>query len=181
MEFSVALNDYDYILFNKHVISSDPSTKKIINRIRRIGPITLYSTATAMFMLDRDFGLFLFVLAIVTVLSLVWVLKSEKYFLYSTEKNIRNLIEDGKPLYNNEECVIKFENENIHETSKSVDIKTKYSLIEKVIETENGLYIFNNFSSVYILPTRVFADNEEKQKLLEFINSKIDSVNNKTS
>lgn len=173
----MTLNDSDYILFNNYVILTNPVTIKNINRLKRTGPVVFYSMTIAMFILNHDVGLFLFEMVLMTILSIFWVLISKKYFFYSTEKNIKKLIKDGRPPYNNEECLIKFEDENIHEISKSIDTKTSYSIVEKVVETENGIYIFNSSLSGYILPTRVFSDNQEKQKLIEFINSKIDDEN----
>lgn len=175
-EFKVNLNDDDYIAFNKYVLLNNPASRKNINKTKRSGPIMFYSIGIAVFILSHDFTFFLIEMALITVISIVWVMNSDKIYAKSVENNIKNFMKEGEAPYNDKESVITFNNETFDEISKNIDSKTKYSIVKKVAVTEEAVYIFINATRAYILPTRIFSDNEEKEKFIEFINSKVDCI-----
>ena len=77
------------------------------------------------------------------------------------------------------EATLKFGEENIHEVTLDTDNKTSYSLIEKVAVTEKAVYIYFSTVQAFILPVTAFPSEMEKQKFLEFINSKVDILKEK--
>lgn len=180
-EFKVTLNDEDWIAFNKYVALNNPLTKKRLNKTKRTGPMLFYSFTIAMFILNHNFSLFLIGIALMTILSILWIIKSEKIYVKAVENNIKNFVKEGEVPYNHEEAIIKFDDEAVSEISESIDSKIKYSIMQKNAITEDAVYVFINTGLVYILPTRIFSDNEQKEKFIEFINSKVDCIHSEKS
>mgnify|MGYP001954218965 CR=1 FL=1 len=82
---------------------------------------------------------------------------------------------EGRLPYNNE-AIIKFDDEGIHEISSDNESNVKYSTIEKIAVTEKAIYIYVNSVQACILPVTAFSQDSEKQRFLEFINSKVNGL-----
>lgn len=172
-EFKVKLDDNDYVEFNKHCFLNSPSKIKGLKTYKLIGPVMFFLIDIAMGLWYGNLITFLITLVFSAIGSIYWVSISEKMYLKSVENNINEMKKDGKLPYNNEESIIKFDDDIVHETSQSIDCKTKYTYFEKINITEKYVFIFNSGASAYMIPVTVFSNKNEKERFLEFINSKV--------
>jgi hypothetical protein len=118
-----------------------------------------------------DFQLILIEAILMTVLSIFWVGYSKKMILKSMKKRIEKMKKEGRLPYSNE-AILKFDDEGIYEITPDTENKTKYSLVEKIAETEKAIYIYVSSLQAYILPLTAFSEETEKLRFLEFINLK---------
>ncbi len=169
-EFKITLDDDDFLLFNQYNLFNSTIGKKNLMVFRLIIPFIALMFAVVIFLVTLDFQLFLIEAIVMTILSILWIGFSKKMLLISLNKNIKKMKKEGKLLYTNE-AVIKFDDEIIHEISPNTELKLKYQMVEKIAVTEKAIYIYFG-SQAFVLPVTAFSDDTQKQKFLEFINSK---------
>lgn len=174
-EFKITLDDDDYLLFNQYHLLNSPFGKRNLLIYKMLIPVVCFIFLVAVFIANPDFQLLLIETILMTILSILWVGYSKKVLIRSMEKGFRKMKKEGRLPYSNE-SIIKFDDESIHEITPDTEIKTKYSVVEKVVVTDKAIYIYYSPSQAYVLPVTVFSEDAEKQKFLEFINSKINSL-----
>lgn len=172
-EFKITLDDDDYSLYNQYHLLNSPSGKKTLMYFRLIIPFISFMVVVIFSIADSDFLLILIEAILMTILSVLWIAYSKKILLKSMKKNIKNSKREGKLPYNNE-AILKFDDESVHEIAPNTENKTKYSMIEKIAVTEKAIYIYFSSVQAYILPMIAFSDEMEKLKFLDFINLKAD-------
>lgn len=173
-EFNVTLNDHDYFMFNQYHLFNSPDGKRNLMINRLCMPIICFFVVLIIFSSEPDYKIVLLETIVFTVLSVIWVIISKEILLYSLKKKIEKITKESRLPYA-QEAIVKFDDEIIHEITKKSEIKMAYSVIEKIGVTEKAIYIYINFQMAFILPVTIFKDEVEKQKFLEFINSKVDS------
>lgn len=171
-EFKIALNDDDYLLFNQYHLLNSPMGKRNLKYFRLIIPFFCFLVVVIFSLAESDFLLVLNEAIAMTILSILWIVFSKKIILKSMKKNIIKMRKDGKLPYSNEEAILRFDDESVHEITPSTENKMKYSMIEKIAVTEKAIYIYFNSMQACILPVIAFSDEEKKQKFLRFINMK---------
>ncbi len=176
-EFKITLDDDDYLLFNQYHLLNSPTGKKTLRSFRIIIPFICLMIVFIFCIAGSDFQLIMIEAIMMTILSLFWIGYSKKIILKSIKKRIIKMKKEGRLNYSNE-AILKFDDESIHEITPYTENKTKYSLIEKIVVTEKAIYIYFSSVQAYILPVTAFSEESEKQKFLEFINSKVDILRN---
>ena len=171
-EFKTTLDDDDYLLFNQYHLLNSPTGKKSLIFFRFIIPFICLVFVVIFFIAGVDFQLILIEAIVMTILSIIWVGFSKKMILISMNRRIKKMKKEGRLPYSNE-ATLMFDDEIIHEITPNTEIKTKYSLIEKIAVTEKAIYIYFSFVQAYILPVTAFSNEMEKIKFLEFINLKV--------
>ena len=174
-EFKVNLNDDDYLLFNQYHLLNSPTGKKSLMTFRFIVPFIFFMFVIIFCIAEADFLLILIEAIMMAILSILWIIFSKKILQKSMKKRINKMKKEGRLPYSNE-AILKFDDESIHEITPNTESKTNYSLIEKVAVTEKAVYIYFSSVQAYILPVTTFSEEMEKQKFLEFINSKVDHL-----
>lgn len=172
-EFKITLDDTDYLLFNQYHLLNSPAGKKSLLSFRFIIPFICFMFVVIFFIAGSDFQLILIEAIVMTILSISWVGLSKKMILKSMKNRIKKMKKEGKLPYDSE-AILKFDDESIHEITPNTEMKTKYSVIEKIAVTEKAIYIYFSSVQAYILPVTAFSEEMEKLKFLEFINSKVD-------
>ncbi len=110
-----------------------------------------------------------------TIFSILWIGYNKKMILKSMKNRMIQLKKEGRLPYSNE-AILKFDDEKIHEITPNTENVTKYSLVEKIVVTDNAIYIYFSSIQAYILPVTAFSEEMEKLKFLEFINMKVDML-----
>ena len=174
-EFKITLNDDDYLLFNQYHLLNNLIGRRTLMYFRLIIPFICLVIAFIFDIVNSDFLLILIEAIVMAILSILWICYSKRIILNSMKRSLEKIKKEGRLPYNNE-AIIKFDNESIHETSPNTESKTKYSLVEKIAVTEKAIYIYFSSVQAYILPATAFSEDAEKQKFLEFINLKADSL-----
>lgn len=174
-EFKITLDDDDYLLFNQYHLLNSPVGKRNLMTFKMIIPFICFMFVVVIFIVNPDFQLLLIEAILMTILSILWICYSKKIILKSMKKGLKKMKKEGRLPYSNE-AIIKFDDESIHEISPNTESKTKYSLVEKIAVTEKAIYIYFSSVQAYILPVTAFSEDAEKQKFLEFINLKVDSL-----
>jgi hypothetical protein len=172
-EFKISLNDDDFILFNQYHFLNSTLGKRTLLTLRFIIPFICFILVVIFFIAGSDLLFTIIEAILLTISSILWVSDSKKLILNSIKIRIKKLKKEGRLPYSNE-GILKFDDESIHEITPSTENKTNYSLIEKIALTEKAIYIYFSSVQAYILPVTVFSEETEKLKFLEFINSKVD-------
>lgn len=172
-EFKTTLDDEDYLLFNQYHLLNSPLGKKSFMAFRFIIPFICFMFVVIFCIAGSDLQLILIEAIFLTISSILWVGCSKKMILKSMKNRIKKMKKEGRLPYNNE-GILKFDDESIHEITPNTESKTNYSLIEKIAVTEKAIYIYFSSVQAYILPVTAFSEEMEKLKFLEFINSKVD-------
>lgn len=170
-EFNVELNDEDYIQFNQYHMINSPMGKRNLMIYRAIIPIVCFFVISIFWMAGVDGLLIFFEFVPLTILSLLWVIGSKRIIIRSVKRNINRLKKEGRLPYE-KQYVVKFQEEIIHEITSEEESKIKYSKVEKVIATENYVYVYLSSVHAIILPLKVFKDRIKMEEFLGFINNK---------
>ncbi len=129
------------------------------------------------FITDADLLIILIEAILMTVISILWIVFSKKMFLRSMKKNIGKMKKEGRlPYYS--ESTLKFDEEHLYVITPDMEIKSKYSMIEKIILAEKVIYIYVGSVQAYVLPLTAFSGETQKQEFLNFINAKIERISN---
>lgn len=177
-EFKIKLDDDDYLLFNQYHLLNSPSGKKSLLSFRFIIPFICFMFVVIFCIAGSDFQLILIEAIVLTILSIFWIGYSKKMILKSMEKRIMKMKKDGRLPYSND-AILRFDDESINEITPKTENKTNYSLIEKIAVTDKAIYIYFSSVQAYILPVTAFSEDMEKQRFLEFINLKVESLRDK--
>ncbi|NLD59215.1 MAG: YcxB family protein [Clostridiales bacterium] len=171
-EFKFALDDNDYLLFNRYHLLNSPSGKKALTMYRLVVPIVFLAVILIFYIADAGPRLIIIEAILMAIVSALWLAFSDKLLLRSVNKNILKMKKTGRLPYSSE-AVLKFGEENVHEITPNTENKTDYSLIEKIAVTEKAIYIYFSTVQAYILPITAFSDEAERRRFLEFIHSKV--------
>lgn len=173
-EIKVQLDDIDYIEYNKYDVLNTPSRVNTFKVYKMLIPSVCVLISIPLVLAKGNLAIVLVMVAICIIISVLWVANSEKSYLKGVEQNIIKAKNYGEVLYNDEETIIKFEDDVVHEISQNIDCKTKYAKFEKIVVTERYLYLFKPGLPTRIIPVTAFESQQEKQEFLKFIHSKID-------
>ncbi len=177
-EFKIDLNDEDYLQFNYYHASNSPMGKRTL-LYYRFQMYILSALCILVFFIARADRLLIFIEAIfLGIVSILWFIFSKRRYFGLIRKRILRMKREGKLPYHTH-VILRFEEDEIHESTPEIELRVKYSLVEKIAVTEHGVYIYHSSMHAFLLPNTVFSGEEEKLKFLEFINSKADGLREK--
>ena len=172
MKIDYQLTKQDYIDFNMNYMSNSKTVKKLFIAQRYIVPIIFLLIPFIMIKATSiPLGYWVNVFLVCYVL---WVIFYPKYFKWTVSKRILNMLDEGenadmlgnRSLTLTEKCII--------DSSTLSESKTDWSVIEKITQTKKHIFIFISAVAAYILPVRVFKDENEKKKFIMKLNYMVD-------
>jgi len=168
-KFEFTLDDSDYLEFNKFHAKTSPSQRRSWLWMRfgvgLVGPGVVWFLASN----SENTNSLWVVSAVFIALYLPYVLLFDRIILEPTLKRIlKNAKKEGKLSYS-QKTVIRFDAEQIHQTSDSGEGTTPYHIIERIGKGKTALYIFIGAMQAIILPYHVFESEAQKQEFIEFI------------
>lgn len=167
MQIHYELNKKDYIDFNMNHFSISPTLKRtiflqryIFSIIYLIIPFVLTTVS------DIPFGYWASIFGITYIL---WVVFYPRYFMKTVQRNIEKLMNEGHTKSMLGEHSLTLTDEGVIEKNNSGETKTNWSSIEKIVQTDEHLYIYIDSIKAYIVPIKAFKGESEKQYFLNEI------------
>ncbi|WP_035051071.1 YcxB family protein [Carnobacterium pleistocenium] len=167
MEIEFELLEKDYINFNIDHTKKSPSLKRSINVQRLVGPIVFL---IAPFIVIRFSAIPIWYwMAVFSIASLIWFVFYPRYFDWEMRKRIVKMLQEG----NNENLLKKIKivvtDKGISESSVTGELNSKWNEVNRVDETNEYIYIYNSSISAYIIPKRIFENENTLKIFLEEI------------
>jgi uncharacterized membrane protein len=165
IEYEITENDY--LFFNMYHFENSKTVKNTFALIRFIFPIIfLFLSLRSWINFEglNPVSIFAFVFAC------VWLIFFPKWMKKSVENRTRKIIREGnnkgllgkKKLEINEDYII--------ETDQNAESKHKWNVIEKVVNTQDYIFIYASAVSAYIIPINAFKSKEERDNFLHRVN-----------
>lgn len=171
-KFDYKISEEEYLAFNNYFMLNSPIGKKALLMTRLSGVTIAILAVVIFFIAGAETGLILTEAVLLAVFCIIWIIRSKHIMLKNNAKSIKKLKESGKLVYAESGTLI-FDDTSILEISKDSQMKTNYSLLERVDIAEDAIYIFFSAAQAYILPFESFKDEDEKAEFIEFINKKV--------
>lgn len=102
---------------------------------------------------------------------MLWFLFYPKYFYGSIKKNIVKVINEGDNSSLTGKHTMMVTEDGLVEKSSKGEVKTPWSSITHIRETDEHLFILVSAMSGYVIPTSAFADVKALQHLKETLNA----------
>lgn len=177
MKIDYELSKYDYLDFNMNYMSNLKTGKKVFIAQRYITPIVFFivalimTKATSIPQGDSFKG--------AALCYVLWAIFYPRYFNWASSKRILKMLdENGSEGMMGDHSLTLTERSIINSTPRG-DSRTDWKNIKKIIETQKHIFIFISAESAYILPARVFKDENEKKKFTTNLNYMVDKANHR--
>ena len=176
-EFHFEVSREDFFEYNKHHAYHTPKRKRSMLRQRIMYPL-LYIGLGGYYAVNAS-RLTLFSVIMVTI-ALLWFLFFDRLIDWKIKRRLKRIEKEGK-LYSPGFRTYHFEENSFQITAKNATSESDYADFEQVETGEKAVYIYVGAKIAHVLPNRVFANDEEKQRFVAFIREKIDESKNKSS
>ena len=177
MKIDYQLTKQDYIDFNMNYMSNSKTVKRVFVAQRYITPIIFFLVAFVMTKVTTIVAGNLYRGAIVCYG--LWIAFYPTYFRWASSKRILKIIaEDKSEEMLGKRCLTLTE-KSIFNLTPSGESKTDWKDIKKITETQKHIFIFISSASAYILPARVFKNEDEKKKFMDNLNYMVDRAKGK--
>ncbi|RPF47342.1 YcxB-like protein [Hydrogenoanaerobacterium saccharovorans] len=170
------LNENDYLMFNEYHLLNSYTGKKSLTTFRMMLPIISLLAILIFFIASADLELILIEVALLFILSIVWIIFSKNMLIISMKKNIKKLTKDGKLPFSEEGTLI-FDDDFISDKNSTTESKTRYTSVQKFCITDKAVYIYFSAVQAYIVPFSAFLTETDKQDFINFINQKFKITN----
>lgn len=172
-KFNVNITQEDYIELNRIVMTETPAGKKS-SKISNLVFIAVCVILVLFTLVTSKFSGEGFIVTGVLIIAFLLVhLTLNKAInnlaIKATAKSLTKI--KGKLPYS-EHSVLEFYDDVFVEITDDNKSEMKYSAIENVFVNENLVVLFINSMQAYIVPTRSFESNEQKNSLVAFLNGK---------
>ena len=171
-KFNITLDDNDYFEYNKYYILNSPTGRRALLYYRLIMPMISLLIIYIFWIARADFGLIIAEIIGLAIVSVLWIIFTKTIYLKWLRKYIEKVKKSGKLSYSKENTLI-FDDESFIEIASENESKIKYSMIERIVETEKYVYVFIGSTQALIIPLTAFSDDSERTQFLEFIETKI--------
>jgi len=171
-EYKYTVSQMDYLKFNQyHALNSDIGRKNA-RKAKYLVPLVFAMCVLLLIVAGMERELIFIEAVLFAVLSALWLIFYKKFILWSLERNIRKISERGKLPYSPEGTLV-FDDECVCDKGVETESKIKYSSIEKVCATDDGIYIYFGAMQAIVIPNHIFASETDRRELLEFLREKI--------
>ncbi|MCL2677728.1 MAG: YcxB family protein [Clostridiales bacterium] len=172
-KFNITINEEDYFEFSKWHGLNSSAGKKALRSLRFFMPALSALIIFILWIAKANIVFAIVSIIVLAILSVLWVVYGAKSLFVNTVKiNIENAKKGGRLPYGKEATLV-FEDEAIIDNSPEGETKTRYSAIERIVETERYIYVFMNSVEGYIIPLYIFPYDSEKNRFKEFIEGKM--------
>jgi len=183
-EFEYTVGDSDIFEFNKYHFLNEGGVKQV--RATYEGTVPIMALIIIIFVVisnDTDnliSGLIRLGVFYVTI-SALWIIGVRLYFkfLFRPDSHVKKQLESSKrnnsnpDLYDFDRTVkLQFDEEYMYISSQTGETKSKYSIIKKVGDGSNGIYLYQNATQANNLPNSIFESEEQRNGFLSFIREK---------
>ena len=174
MKIDYQLTKQDFIDFNMNYMSNSKTVKKLFIAQRYIVPIIFLLIPFIMIRsmsIPLGYWVNLFLLG-----YMLWVIFYPKYFKWTSSKGILKMLDESENADMLGNRSLTLTEKGIIELSTLSESKADWSAIEKITQTEKYIFIFFSSVAAYILPVRVFKDENEKKKFIMKLNYMVDKA-----
>ncbi len=168
MEYHYTLTKDDYVAFNMHHAQHSERVQKVL-RVQRWMSLIFLLIPLLVSWVEGEFLLGMFVAF--ALLAVLWFLFYPKYFYRSIKKNIGKVINEGDNSSLTGEHTMMVTEEALVEKSSKGEVKTPWSSITQIRETDEHIFILVSAMSGYVIPTSAFADVKALQQFKEMLNA----------
>lgn len=178
-KFNVNITQEDYIELNKLVMTETPAGKKS-SKMSNLIFILFCVIAVLVTLTTYNFSGKAFIAAGVLIIAflLVNLTLNKKINNFAVKATVKSLTKIKGKLPYSENSVLEFYDDVFVEITDENKTESKYSAIENVIVNERMVVLFINSMQAYIVPTRSFQSIEQKNSLVDFLNSKTQKISN---
>lgn len=168
MEYHYTLTKDDYVAFNMHHAQHSERVQKVLRVQRWMSLIFLFIPLLVSW-IEGEFLLGMF--AAFALLAVLWFLFYPKYFYGSIKKNIIKVMnEEGNSSLTGEHTIMVTEDGLVEKSSKG-EVKTPWSSITQIRETDEHIFILVSAMSGYVIPINTFVDVKALQQFKETLNA----------
>ena len=172
-KFNVNITQEDYIEFNKIAMTQTPAGKKS-NKISNLIYIAVCVILVLFTLVNSNFSGEGFIVTGVLIIAflLVYLTLNKVINNLAIKATVKSLTKiKGKMPYS-ENSVLEFYDDVFVEITDDNKSEVKYSAIENVFVDEKFVILFINSMQAYIVPTRSFESETQKNSLVQFVNEK---------
>lgn len=167
-QFQYMVSEHDYFEFNKYHAFNTPISKRRLRTQHLIIPVFFVGIGVGMgLIVDEPFLTYYFYI-VFGLIAILWLIFYKRYITWRIKKNIENIRKSGKLPFQSE-ATISFEDDLLFQSTKEGELKLKYSAVERVVTTEEAVYIYTNALQAVILPMSVFSDSKNRDDFLRYI------------
>ena len=172
-KFNVNITQEDYIELNRIVMSETPAGKKS-SKISNLVFIAVCVILVLFTLVTSKFSGEGFIVTGVLIIAflLVHLTLNKTITNLAVKGTVKSLTKIKGKLPYSEHSVLEFYDDVFVEITDDNKTETKYSAIENIFVNENLVVLFINSMQAYIVPTRSFESNEQKNSLVAFLNGK---------
>lgn len=164
MEIEYELTEDDYLKFNEFFVRQTKLGRRNIAIHRYFPPAAWVFIAV---ILVSNHLATPGVLVSSALVSVIWLLISDRLWTNNFRKRIRSLLRESlsRTALGMHRMVLS--REGVEGTSETSDVQTKWEGVEKIAEHNSCFYFFTGPANAYIVPKRAFADEQAAQQFLE--------------
>lgn len=171
-KFNIKIEGNDYYEFNKYHIYNTRLIKRRMMVTRILLPIFIIEIAFLMGRALHSPEISNIVYGIFIIMAITVFFFYNQITNLSLKWNIKKARETGR-LYNDNEITYEFSEDSFIEVTRDSESVIKYSMIDKISSGTSAFYLYINAQSAYIVPYRVFANDQERKGFLDFIENKL--------
>ena len=145
------INKEDLLDFNLYHIFNSKHYKRYALFSRVIGPVILILAPIILFFITSSL---LYSLSVYGVVAPLWIIYYPRYLRWHTKKELKKILGEGENRGVIGDMTIALTLTGIHQTSESGEEITYWSGVEKVIITDDHIFIYISTSKAYIIPKR---------------------------
>ncbi|EMS69814.1 YcxB family protein [Ruminiclostridium cellobioparum] len=173
MELEYYLNKQDYIDFNIYHVNHSDIIKKSLLIQRYFIPI-IFMIVPFLIAGVTDLPL-LYWICVFIVISVVWIVFYPKYFVWAFSKRVSKMVDEGK----NKDLLgkhrVTVNEEGVLEQSENGENKISWSGVEKIVSSNQHIFIYIGSISACIIPKRAFKTNTDMELFHEYISKYINN------
>ena len=170
-QFINSVTEDDYLAFNEYHLLHSTQGKRVLMTHRLLTPSISLFAIVVFWIADVSRELLITEMIGLGLLSIVMTISSKKRILKTVKRNIARFKRDGKLPFS-KDTIITFDEDHVHEKSNETETRIQYSMIDKVVEGNQVIYIYFSALQAFILPHRSFESDEQKNEFLSFLNTK---------
>lgn len=168
-QWTYELSENDYYEFNRFHMYHAPMSKKTV-WVGRFLPPACYMLIAFVFFRATHSWTYVYTFGVV---SIAFVLFYRQICDASLRRRLKRIKKHGKLPFESR-VSLEATDDHIVERADSGEKKTCLAQCEYVLAGHSAVYVYNSALSAYIIPNRVFRDEDEKNRFIRFIESKID-------
>lgn len=179
MRFTFDLTEQDYLDFNIFVIQSYQFYKKQKKIFHILFTAIPLATGFVNWIFTREGRLDIVELVmflVMALLSVVFYIFFPKVFDALNIRNVKKILFKEGKLNILGERSLTFEEDRLHHVGSGEEAWIGYEKITKIMTSDQAMYLFTAPAMAVILPLRAFSSQEEKERLAEFLSSKINVI-----